>query len=584
MAERVQRRLAAILAADVVGYSALMQRAEEATYAEFERLKRESIEPSLCRHEGRLIKTTGDGALVEFASPLAALRCAIEIQDHLATSDSSPLTLRVGLNLGDVIVGQDGELYGDGINIAVRLEGSADPGGILISDKVYNEVEGKLDAGFEDRGEQLLKNISKPVRAYAVRSGAFGVLPERARAAASIPVTPSIAVLPFRNLSGDPEQEYFADGVADDILSALSRIRWLLVIARQSSFSYKGQAVDVKRISRDLGVRYIVEGSVRKSGNRVRVTGQLVDAETDAYIWTERFERDLCDIFALQDQITERIVSAIEPTVRAVEIKRALAKPTDTLNAYDSYLRALPHYYSQTREGLSRAEDLLRRAIELDPEYAEALGTLADVTTSRIANGWHGSRKLEIGDVCGLASRALAVGPNNSTCISAAAYAFAVLARRFEEALQLAERAIDAHPNSTFVRNRAGAVYANNGDSDKAIAQIAMALRMNPLDNITSTFTFTVGAVAHLFARRFEESLYWGRRATAITPQAMIPRWCAASALGHLGRLDEARAEVDRILARHPAATLTRARIASFRHDWMYDLYLEGLRKAGLPE
>jgi adenylate cyclase len=242
--------LAAILAADVVGYSALMQRAEEATYAEFERLKRELIEPSLCRHEGRLIKTTGDGALVEFASPLAAVRCAVEIQDHLA-SGGSPFSLRVGINLGDVIVGQDGELYGDGINIAVRLEGIADPGGILISEKVYSEVEGKLDVGFEDRGEQQLKNISKPVRAYAVRAGAYSAPTERLSAAPPLPDKPSIAiaVLPFENMSGDPEQEYFADGMVEEITTALSRFKWLFVIARNSSFTLKGKAVDVKEES-----------------------------------------------------------------------------------------------------------------------------------------------------------------------------------------------------------------------------------------------------------------------------------------------------------------------------------------------
>jgi adenylate cyclase len=251
--QRVQRRLAAVLAADVVGYSALMERAEEATYAEFERLKRELIEPSLSRHEGRLIKTTGDGALIEFGSPFDAMRCAVEIQDHLA-SGSSPLKLRLGLNLGDVIVGQDGDLYGDGINIAVRLEGIADPGGILISEKVYSEVEGKLDVGFEDRGEQQLKNISKPVRAYAI-TRSVSLLNERLSAAPLLPDKPSIAVLPFQNMSGDPEQEYFADGMVEEITTALSRFHWLFVIARTSTASYKGRNIDVKQVSRELGVR-----------------------------------------------------------------------------------------------------------------------------------------------------------------------------------------------------------------------------------------------------------------------------------------------------------------------------------------
>src|SRR5216684_4604257 len=281
---------------------------------------------SLARHEGRLIKTTGDGALAEFASPLAATRCAVEIQDHLA-SGSGPLRLRVGLNLGDVIVGQDGDLYGDGINIAVRLEGIADPGGILMSEKVYSEVEGKLDVGFEDRGEQQLKNISKPIRAYAVRAGAYSAVIERLSAAAPpLPDKPSIAVLPFENMSGDPDQEYFADGMVEEIITALSRIRWLFVIARNSSFTYKGQGVDVKRVGRELGVRYVLEGSVRKAGQRVRITGQLIDAATGTHLWADRFDGSLEDVFELQDQIAITVVGVIEPTLRLAEVERARRK------------------------------------------------------------------------------------------------------------------------------------------------------------------------------------------------------------------------------------------------------------------
>jgi len=358
--QRVQRRLAAILAADVVGYSALMQRAEEATYAEFERLKRELIEPSLSRHEGRLIKTTGDGALVEFASPLAAVRCAVEIQDHLA-SGGSPFSLRVGINLGDVIVGQDGELYGDGINIAVRLEGVADPGGILISEKVYSEVDGKLDVSFEDRGGQQLKNISRPVRAYAVRAGAHSVLTEGLGTAPPLPDKPSIAVLPFENMSGDPEQEYFADGMVEEITTALSRFKWLFVIARNSSFTYKGKAVNVKQVGRELGVRYVLEGSVRKAAGKVRITGQLIDATTGAHIWADRFERDLTDIFALQDEVTVAVVTAVQPKLLQTEIALATRRRPENLTAYDFYLRALPQFYLATREGVAETLRLAHR-------------------------------------------------------------------------------------------------------------------------------------------------------------------------------------------------------------------------------
>src|SRR5262249_18913926 len=330
--ERVKRRLATILAADVVGYSALMQRAEETTYAEFERLKREVIEPSLSRHNGRLIKTTGDGALAEFASPSAAVRCAVEIQESIASGQSS-FKLRIGVNLGEVIVGADGDLFGDGINIAVRLEGIADPDGILISEKVYSEVEGKLDVGFEDRGEQQLKNISRPVRVYAVRAGAHGALSERLSAAPPLPDKPSIAVLPFENMSGDPEQEYFADGMVEEIITALSRFKSLFVIARNSSFTFKGRAVDIKEVGRRLGVRYVLEGAVRKASGKVRITGQLIDAVSGTHIWADRFERDLTDVFALQDEVTVAVVSAIQPKLLQTEIAMAARRRPENLTA-----------------------------------------------------------------------------------------------------------------------------------------------------------------------------------------------------------------------------------------------------------
>jgi adenylate cyclase len=408
--QRVQRRLAAILAADVVGYSALMQRAEEATYAEFERLKRELIEPSLSRHEGRLIKTTGDGALAEFASPLAAVRCAVELQDHLA-SGSSPLRLRIGLNLGDVIVGQDGDLYGDGINIAVRLEGIADPGGILISKKVYSEVEGKLDVGFEDRGDQQLKNISKPVRAYALCAGAHSAPIEKLGAAPPLPDTPSIAVLPFENMSGDPEQEYFADGMVEEITTALSRFKWLFVIARNSSFTYKGRAVDVKRVGRELGVRYLLEGSVRKVGSRVRIMAQLVDATAGRNLWVDQSDGQLEDIFDLQDRVTAGVVGQLAPKLEQVEIERIKTKPTESLEAYDYYLRGIAHAYRySSRDSINEALRLFYRAIELDPDFASAYGMAARCYSQRKASGWLIDREKETTEAARLAYRAGELG------------------------------------------------------------------------------------------------------------------------------------------------------------------------------
>jgi TolB-like protein/class 3 adenylate cyclase len=405
--QRVQRRLAAILAADVVGYSALMQRAEEATYAEFERLKRELIEPGLSCHDGRLIKTTGDGALAEFASPSAAVRCAVEIQEGIASGRSS-LKLRIGVNLGEVIVGADGDLFGDGINIAVRLEGVADPGGILISEKVYSEVEGKLDVGFEDRGEQQLKNIAKPVRAFAVCAGAHGALIERLSAAPPLPNKPSIAVLPFTNLSGDPEQEYFADGIVEDIITALSRFKALFVIARNSSFTYKGHAVDVKQVGRELGVRYVLEGSVRKAANRVRITGQLADTATGAHLWADRFDGSLDDIFDLQDQVTESVVGAIAPAVEKAEIERAKRRPTESLDAYTVYLRGVAKFYQYgSRQANGEALRLFNSAIELDPDFASAYSCAASCYAYAKSNGWISITAHEIAEVSRLARLAV---------------------------------------------------------------------------------------------------------------------------------------------------------------------------------
>src|SRR5262247_2436046 len=364
-----------------------MQRAEEATYAEFERLKREVIEPSLSRHEGRLIKTTGDGALAEFASPSAAVRCAMAIQESIASGRSS-LNVRIGVNLGEVIVGADGDLFGDGINIAVRLEGVADPGGILTSEKVYSEVEGKLDIGFEDRGEQQLKNITKPVRAYAVRAGEHSALIEKISAAPLLPDKPSIAVLPFENMSGDPEQEYFADGMVEEIITALSRFKWLFVIARNSSFTFKGRAVDIKEVGRRLGVRYVLEGSVRKASNRVRITGQLVDATTGAHVWADRFERDLTDVFALQDEVTVAVVSAIQPKIIQTEIAMAARRRPENLTAYDLFFRALQQYYLSTPEGLAEAIRLACRALELDPGSGRAASLASVLHLSNVFWGY----------------------------------------------------------------------------------------------------------------------------------------------------------------------------------------------------
>jgi adenylate cyclase len=504
--ERVQRRLAAILAADVVGYSALMERAEEATYAEFERLMRELIEPSLSRHEGRLIKTTGDGALVEFASPLAAVRCAVEIQDHLA-SGSSPLRLRVGLNLGDVIIGQDGDLHGDGINIAVRLEGIADPGGILISEKVYSEVEGKLDVGFEDRGEQQLKNISRAVRAYSVRAGAHSALTERLSAAPPLPDKPSIAVLPFENMSGHPEQEYFADGMVEEIITALSRFKWLFVIARNSSFTFKGKAVDVKEVGRRLGVRYVLEGSVRKSAGKVRIAGQLIDAVTGAHIWADRFERDLTDVFALQDELTVAVVSAIQPTLLQTEIEMATRRPPENLTAYDLYLRAAQKSYLRTREGYAEMIRLAHRALDLDPRSISAAVVAADGHLNNAVLGFSTDPQFDRSEAIRLARLALSLDENDERALSIAGVVTAFIIGDHETAIDYSDRAVATNPNSFVAWSRRGWVYQLAGRRyEEAIRSSERGIRVSPLDPGLHNSHASIG-YALIELRRFDEAV-----------------------------------------------------------------------------
>jgi len=575
--QRVQRRLAAILAADVVGYSALMQRAEEATYAEFERLMRELIEPSLSRHEGRLIKTTGDGAHVEFASPLAAVRCAVEIQDHLA-SGSSPFRLRVGLNLGDVIVGQDGELYGDGINIAVRLEGISDPGGILISEKVYNEVEGKLGVGFEDRGEQQLKNISKPVRTYSVRLGAPSALTEGLSAAPPLPDKPSIAVLPFENMSGDPEQEYFADGMVEEIITALSRFNWLFVIARNSSFTFKGKAVDVKEVGRRLGVRYVLEGSVRKSAGKVRIAGQLIDAVTGAHIWADRFERDLTDVFALQDELTVAVVSAIQPKLLQTEIEMATRRPPENLTAYDLYLRALQKSYLRTRDGYAEMIRLAHRALDLDPRSISAAVVAANGHFNNEGLRFSTDPQFDCSEAIRLFRLALSLDENDERALSIAGLVTAVLIGDHETAIDFVDRAVATNPNYHIAWNYRAWVYNVAGQYEEAIRSFERGIRASPLNPTLHNYLAGIG-LALIELRRFDEAVAFFKKALRQNSSDGIAFRGLASALAHLGRDAEAREALARLLEVNPAFTISGR---PSRAAQSYKLVIEGLLKAGM--
>jgi adenylate cyclase len=577
--------LAAILAADVVGYSALLQRAEEATYAEFERLKRELIAPSLSRHEGRLIKTTGDGALAEFASPLDALRCAIEMQDHLADG-GSPLRLRVGLNLGDVIVGEDGDLYGDGITIAVRLEGITDPGGILISEKVYSEVEGKLDVGFEDRGEQQLKNISRAVRVYAVCAGANDAAINKSGAVLSLPDKPSIVVLPFHNLSSDPEQEFFADGMVEEIITALSRFKALFVIARNSSFIYKGRAVEVKRVGRDLGVRYVLEGSVRKTANRVRITGQLIDATTGAHLWADRFDGGLGDIFDLQDQVTERVVGALAPAVETAEIERAKYKPTESLDAYAIYLRGLAKFYQYgNQQATVEALRLFNSAIELDPDFALAYSHASHCYAHAKTNGWFSGTPNEIAETSRLAQRALELGKDDAGVLCGSGWALAFVVRDLGVGMGLIDRALMLNSNLAEAWRCSGWMKIWLGDPKLAIEHFARATRLSPLGRWLVDIQSGI-AHAHFFLGRYDEAASWAAMALQDNPvfQAGVRISAASNAMA--GRPEEAHETVVGLQRLNSTLRVSNLKDVLGQYRRAEDLarYQEGLRKAGLPD
>jgi TolB-like protein/class 3 adenylate cyclase len=412
------RRLAAILAADVVGYSRLMGEDEEGTLAALKTLWRDLSDPKIKEHHGRIVKTTGDGLLVEFGSVVDAVRCAVEVQREMAERNIAipaerRIEFRMGINLGDIIK-DNGDIYGNGVNVAARLEALAGPGGICVSRVVRDQVRDKLDFAFEDGGEQQVKNIARPVRVFRVHLGEVAtaaVQPMREPAALPLPDKPSLAVLPFQNMIGDPEQEYFADGIVEDITTAIARLPWLFVIARNSSFTYKGKSVDVKQVGRELGVRYVLEGSVRKAGSRVRITGQLIDTATGAHIWADRFDGALDDIFELQDQVASSVAGAIEPRLRLSEIERATRKPTDSLDAYDLYLRALAQFYRFTEESLGEAVRLARQALAIDPSYASAAAMVGWCRTAQRVQGWEALSGDDLAEGVRLTRRALEVIP-----------------------------------------------------------------------------------------------------------------------------------------------------------------------------
>src|SRR6516225_1610504 len=483
-AERVERRLAAILAADVAGYSRLMERDEAGTLARLRTLRRDLIDPKIAEHKGRIVKTTGDGLLIEFPSVIEAVACAVAMQQEMAARDDDTaaderIQFRVGINSGDVIV-EDGDIHGDGVNIAARLEGIADPGGICISAIVHDQVQGRLECAFEDIGEQSLKNITRPVRVYRVgpkrpladlspHAGEGGARSEQvsATSAPPLPDKPSIAVMPFQNIGGDPEQEYFADGMVEEIITALSRIPSLFVIARNSSFTYKGQAIDVKRVGRELGVRYVLEGSVRKGGGRVRITAQLIEAETVAHLWADRFDGSLEDVFELQEQVAISVAGVIEPALQAAESARSANRPTSDLTAYDLYLRASVMHLAAPSQR-PQAFALLEETIARDPHYGPALALAATICMTLVSDGSAPDRDANRQKGIEFAHRALRVAGDDPRVLVGAAFALACFGEDLDAMIALVDRAIAFNPSYALGWHTSGFLRLWAGETERA--------------------------------------------------------------------------------------------------------------------
>lgn len=581
----IQRRLAAILAADVTGYSRLMAADEETTLRTLEAYRR-VISDLIDEHAGRVFGCIADSLMAEFNSTVQAVRAAVAVQRSLDRRNADlpserRMDFRIGINVGDVMA--EGEnLFGDGVNVAARVEGVADPGGICISGAVRDQIEGKLRFELTPKGERSLKNIPRPVLIFSVNwrpedpvsAGVLG-------GSLALPDKPSIAVLPFANMSGDPEQDYFADGITEDIITALSHHRWFFVIARNSSFVYKERAIDVKQISRELGVRYLLEGSVRKAGQRVRITGQLIEAETGSHLWAERYDRDLADIFTVQDEITASVVGAIEPEMLLVEGKRASRKNPSNMDAFDCCMRAMWHFAQQTAADHDEAANLGRKAISLDPSHAQGHMVLARALNSRVWFGWSNDFVADREASHAAALQAAALDDRDPYCHYALCWT-SLTTRLHEQALGEAQRSIDLNPNFSLGFLVLGLVRLHVGHFAEAVDALLRSLRLNPNDPQAGAFMSFV-SLAYYFQEHYEEALHYaqlsvGARAPYVAIRALL------ATLGQLGRADEAKALLRQFKSRLPNDMRRHFEITTpYLHANHREHLLDGLLRASVP-
>ena len=587
--DRVDRRLAAIFAADIAGYSRLMASDEEGTLRQLKAHRKQLIDPKITEHRGRIVKTTGDGALVEFVSVVDAVRCAVDIQRGMNQRNTDVpadkrIQFRIGINVGDIIIDGD-DIFGDGVNVAARLEALADPGGILVSSIVHDQVRDKLSFGFEDMGEHTVKNIARPISVHRVSlteatpPTAVKSATASAKTEPSTVTRPSIAVLPFANMSGDPEQEYFADGISEEIITGLSRLRWLFVIARNSSFTYKGKAVDIKRVARELGVRYVLEGSVRKGGNRVRITAQLIDAATGNHIWADRYDGELTDVFALQDEITRKAVAAIEPSLLEAEGVRSQHRAPEDLDAWDMVMRANSQFWRLTKSDSEAAIAMLRRAVQRHPDYAPAHSMLAFALLVSRQVGWI-SIEPEVNEPAAFAAHAVELDDRDPWAHLALGYV-AFTRRRTDEAVDEFQHALELNPNFAAAHGFLGHALVLDGRSDQAIAHSEQAIRMSPHDPQNALFNVGLAA-AHYLAGRYNEAIVYGRKAMQQRFGLTNGHRIYIASLAQAGQIDEARVALAKLQELQPGHS-----IAWIERNIPYTpgpmaKFLEGMRKAGL--